>query len=113
MSFRFLAFGLVLVLFFGGFEALGIPRKIPGRGPASQPATAEAGPATRPAEPFSPPAEPILRQPSGYVGGSRITRGTPTSDFLPIPDRWRIGVPPESRFTTERGAYGGSGNGVL
>src|SRR4051812_28865498 len=106
MSFRFSALGL-LVVFFAGSEVFGIPRRIPGRTSTSQPATAEAGPATRPVEPYSPPAEPVLRRPSGYAGESRVMRGTPTSDFLPIPDRWRIGVPPESRFISERGAYGG------
>lgn len=95
-----------------------IPRRIPGRPGAatSQPATgstaaaAEApAPIVRPVEPYSPPAEPIERRPSGYTGRSPISKGTPTSDFLPIPDRWRIGVPPETRFTSEPGMFGGTG----
>src|SRR5258706_12132721 len=91
-----------------------IPRRIPGRPPASQPAadTAPAA-ASRPVEPYSPPAEPILRRPSGYTGASPLRRGAPTSDFLPIPDRWRIGVPAESRFYSEPGAFGGTRAGPL
>lgn len=90
-----------------------IPRRIPGRTPASQPATdattAADTPASRPVEPYSPPAEAPLRRPSGYVGSSPISRGAGSSDFLPLPDRWRIGGPPETRFNSEQGAYGGTG----
>src|SRR5258706_3220622 len=103
---------LLVILSFAGTALAQIPRRIPGRTPpASQPA--ETAPASRPVEPYSPPAEPVLRQPSGYTGGSQVPRGTPTSDFLPIPDRWRIGVPPESRFSTEPGAFGGGKPGPL
>jgi len=90
-----------------------IPRRIPGRTPAATTQPAEAAPASRPVEPYSPPAEPILRRPSGYVGSSPISRGAGTSDFLPIPDRWRIGGPPESRFNAEEGAFGGTRTGPL
>jgi hypothetical protein len=93
-----------------------IPRRIPGRPPASQPATdatgtgaaAAAAPASRPVEEYSPPAEAPLRRTSGYVGSSPLQRGGGSSDFLPLPDRWRIGGPPESRFSSEPGAYGGT-----
>jgi hypothetical protein len=89
--------------------------------PASQPSAAGGAaaadaeladgplPATRPAEPESPPAEAIRRRTSGYAGRSPVSKGTPTSDFIPIPDRWRIGVQPEARFTSERGMFGGAG----
>jgi hypothetical protein len=99
----------------GTMASAQIPRKIPGRpGATSQPATAEApAAASRPAEPFSPPAQTLERRTSGYTGRSPVIRGTPTSDFLPIPDRWRVGVPPESRFTSEPGAFGGTRPGPL
>ncbi len=58
-----------------------------------QPATAE----TDTAEPSSePPAEPEMPRPLGFAGPSPI-RPQPFVDdnFLPLPDRWRIGVPPD------------------
>jgi hypothetical protein len=106
-------YGLVLLaaVSFASSVLAQIPRRIPGRTPASKPV--EPAPASRPVEPYSPPAEPVVRRPSGYVGNAPGPRGTPTSDFLPIPDRWRIGVPPESRFITEPGAWGGTKPGAL
>jgi hypothetical protein len=86
-----------------------IPRRIPGKPAATQPA--ETAPASRPVEPYSPPAEPVLRRPSGYVGSSAVRSGGGSSDFLPIPDRWRIGGPPETRFSGEQGAFGSSRTG--
>lgn len=102
----------LLIALAGGPMALGqIPRRIPGRTPASQPAA--AAPASRPVEPYSPPARDVTRWPGGYTGGSTISPGVGSSDFLPIPDRWRIGGPVESRFANERGAFGGTEPGAL
>jgi len=93
-----------------------IPRRIPrpgGTAATSQPSntatggdTAAAAAASRPVEPYSPLAEPIRTRPTGYTGASPLNRGAGSTDFLPIPDRWRIGGPPESRFSNEPGAYG-------
>ena len=92
-----------------------IPRRRPPAATTQSTTAADAGPApaSRPVEPYSPFAEPPARQPSGYVGSSPLRRGNPTSDFLPIPDRWRVGVPADTRFSSEPGAYGGARTGPL
>lgn len=39
--------------------------------------------------------ESLSLRPTGYAGQSTIKPGSPPSaDFLPLPDRWRIGIPP-------------------
>src|SRR3954470_12608998 len=107
----------VVLLLMTNVASAQIPRRIPGRTPASQPATdataAADAPSSRPVEPYSPPADAPLRRPSGYVGSSPLRSGGGSSDFLPIPDRWRIGGPPETRFNSEVGAYGGTRTGPL
>src|SRR5205085_763651 len=50
------------------------------------------------AEPRGPEYEPEPNRPLGYAGRSRVEGrypGTtsPNSDYIPLPDRWRIGVP--------------------
>jgi hypothetical protein len=105
-----LGLGVTSAALFAAAAEAQIPRRRPpADAAATQPADAGPAPASRPVEEYSPPAEPIQRQPSGYVGKSPIRRGTPTSDFLPIPDRWRVGVPADTRFNSEPGAYGGGG----
>jgi hypothetical protein len=78
--------------------------------------TTTTAPVSQPAEPVeepSPPAEGVQRRPTGYTGGAQRRQVTGNSDFLPVPDRWRIGMPPEARFANEPGAFLGHTAGAL
>jgi hypothetical protein len=113
----------------GAGTASAIPKKPTADAPppptdTAPPATVTPNPGDAPATSTPPPGnaavaegkEPLARSPidrptGGFsrFGGPSRSGAAPTSDFLPISDRWRIGVPPENRFSTERGAYGGGG----
>ena len=85
------------------------PRTSTTRNAATQPSTATqtnvASPATSTMEPASPPVHEPALTPFGFTGPSSITASpAPSSDFLPIPDRWRIGFPPDYRQNT-RGSF--------
>lgn len=73
------------------------------KGPAKQPAEAEK--AAPPPEPtlFQTPMEPPL----GFAGPSGV-RPRPvqtTNDFIPVPDRWRLGFPAWDRYPGQPGEY--------
>ncbi|HKV38957.1 MAG TPA: cytochrome c3 family protein [Blastocatellia bacterium] len=63
-------------------------------------------PAQRPRFVNPPPVGSIQNpfdKPSGYSGPSRIKAGEQsTADFVPIPDRWRIGFPDDPRYVEGR-----------
>src|SRR3954468_18673837 len=95
-----LMLGLATIAIYAPTSSAQIPRRgIPIKPATSQPAAGagaidEKGPpSARATEPFSPTAPAVVRRTSGFTGASPLTRATPTSDFLPIPDRWRVGVP--------------------
>jgi hypothetical protein len=76
------------------------PPAAPGGAPAA-PGAAPAAPGAAPA-PGAPPA-PLLKTPSdpatGVVGSSGVPHITQTTpDFLPLPDRWRLGFPRWDRY---------------
>lgn len=64
--------------------------------PPPDPNTTPAPPAAQPAPQAAPPAAPPL-EPLGFSGAA-ANDGPADSDFLPVPDRWRIGFPDWSRF---------------
>lgn len=107
---------LVLLWMFasGGGQTWGqLPRRRPPTQPATQPASKPVEITPAPVDPYSPLAEPVARRPSGYTGPGLSRTSGGSSDFLPIPDRWRTGMPAESRFTSEAGAFGGTRAGPL
>jgi hypothetical protein len=65
----------------------------------SPPAQAPAQPAQQPAGP--PPASPY--SPAGFAGRSFLLPAgpPPVPDFVPVPDRWRLGFPGWTRFERE------------
>lgn len=79
------------------------PRGQPTTAPATAPSPSTSlSPTTQPAAvaPEVPPSEPPAPreefEPFGYAGPSPLTApGGVQSDFLPLPDRWRIGLPPD------------------
>lgn len=63
-----------------------------GSAAATRPADIES--ATAPAPADLELATPVEMRPTGYTGPSGLGPGEPpTADFLPLPDRWRIGIP--------------------
>ena len=61
---------------------------------ATQPAVATAPtPVPPPGVPLEQPQIDVRLQPIGYAGPSSAAPSGPGSDFIPIPDRWRIGIP--------------------
>ncbi|HEY2798250.1 MAG TPA: hypothetical protein VGK26_10210 [Thermoanaerobaculia bacterium] len=73
--------------------------------PSAPPANPEPAPtppaASAPPPAVTPSAAAPAFEPLGYSGAA-AEPGPPDGDFLPVPDRWRIGFPDWSRFT--RGA---------
>src|SRR5438046_6074312 len=63
-------------------------------------------PAPEPPPPEVPyePAPEIQIAPKGYTGPSPFGRSLAQDDFLPIPDRWRVGFP--TGYRPETGGYG-------
>jgi len=67
--------------------------------------SASAPPASAPA--ISPPANDsdLSLKPTGFTGKSPVRAKPGNDDFLPVPDRWRIGVPPGYLRNAERGGF--------
>ncbi len=80
----------------GGPLLLGFPKRKPTPdSPTTGPATEATTPAT-PAEPTEPPAPiemPEELRPTGAAGASTTTHRRQGPDYVPIPDRWRVGQP--------------------
>ena len=82
---------------------------------AEEPEEQEKGPAEKPpeAEKAEPPArEPTVFQtpmdlPMGFAGPSGVRPGPIqiTNDFIPIPDRWRLGFPAWDRYPGQPGEF--------
>jgi len=77
----------------GGRTAAG-PESAPATQPAAtQPATPQKAPVKAPGPPLEEPQPQQPLPPIGYAGGSPFGSAVPSGDFLPVPDRWRIGIP--------------------
>src|SRR4051812_42743602 len=50
------------------------------------------------------PAPEVQLAPKGYTGASPFGRSLAQDDFIPIPDRWRIGFP--TGYRPETGGFG-------
>ncbi|MBI3458029.1 MAG: hypothetical protein HY002_19820 [Candidatus Rokubacteria bacterium] len=90
-----------------------IAQRLPRR-PVEEPKPAEPAPETKPEPPAAPapgapppipsaPGGPLLRSPVepplGFAGPSGVPHvSQTTSDFLPLPDRWRVGFPRWDRY---------------
>jgi len=69
---------------------------------AEEPKPAETPPAAPAPAPGTPPGPPLVTPmdaPPGFAGPSTVPHVTQsTSDFLPLPDRWRVGFPRWDRY---------------
>jgi hypothetical protein len=57
--------------------------------------------APRPAPPEAPPPEPdvpVVETPTGFSRAGRGPRSYPGTEFVPVPDRWRVGWPDYDRY---------------
>lgn len=66
-------------------------------GAPAAPSTAPAGATTSPTVSGTPIELDLVGRPMGQAGGTSVREKTPDmrGDFYPVPDRWRVGLPPD------------------